>query len=135
MSKRNNWDVSYGLIRSFEEALKGHDKVEGVERIRDILFRLTLYDYSETYVLLLDEYTLGLAALLKALKEFPEAKYIANGANWNGYTKEAKQHGWDNNIGVFVMSEFLGSLNWKKEPIKFHRKDKDGKPIYQYKSA
>jgi hypothetical protein len=134
MSERNKWDVSYGLIRSFEDALRGHDKVEEFERVRDILFRLTLYDYTETYVLLLDEYTLGLAALLKALSEFPEAKFIANGANWNGYTEEAKQHGRDNDIGVFVMGEFLGALNWD-EPIKFHRKDDEGKPVYHYKSA
>ena len=134
MSNRNKWDVSYGLIRSFEDALRGHSKVEEFERLRDILFRLTLYDFTETYVLLLDEYTLGLAALLKALGEFPEAKFIANGANWNGYTPEAKQYGWDNDIGVFIMGEFLGALNWD-EPIKFHRKDKDGNPVYEYKSA
>ncbi len=134
MSDYNDWDVSFGLISSFSDALDGHRRVESFVRERDLLFKLTLNDFTETNVLLLDEYTLGLAALLKALKEFPESNFIANGANWNGYSREAKQHGLDNNVGVFVMGEFLGALNWD-EPIKFHRRDKDGNPVYHYKSA
>ena len=134
MSDYNDWNVSFGLISSFSDALRGHNKIEDFKRERDILFKLTLDDYTETYVLLLDEYTLGIAALLRALAAFPEAKFIANGANWNGYTQEAKQYGWDNDIGVFVMGEFLGALNWD-EPIKFHRKDEDGNPIYHYSDS
>jgi hypothetical protein len=134
MSEFNNWNVSYGLIKSFENALEGHRKIEKFKRVQDIVFHITLWDYSEIKVLLLDKYTLGIAAVLDVLKEFHDIDHIVSGANWNGYTKEAKQYGWDNDIGIFVMGEFLGALNWQN-PIKYHKKDRDGNPVYQYCAA
>ncbi len=37
-------------------------------------------------VLLVDEYTLGLAAIHRALSAFPEMDFIVTGGIWNGYT-------------------------------------------------
>ena len=130
-SPRNNWNVSYSVIAFVERALKTHSKVERFERIRDILFEIELTDGSEIKVLLVDEYTLGLADLHRAQSEFPEIGFVVTGGNWNGYTREAKHYGLLHDLGVFNIEEFLGALNWS-EPKKYHKKDPDGKPTYAY---
>jgi hypothetical protein len=133
MSNFNEWGVSYSAIRFFSDALRGHGKVASFERERDILFKLTHENGDALNVLLLDEYSLGLAAVLRARSEFPEADYIVTAGNWNGYTREAKAFGRANNIGIFNVGEFFGALNWT-EPKTFYRKDPHGNPVYSFKN-
>ena len=85
-------------------------------------------------MLLVDEYCLGLAAIHRARSEFPEADYIVTCANWNGYTREAKDYGRENDLGIFNIGEFFGALNWTN-PKTYYQKDRDGNPIYAYKVA
>src|ERR1700691_4996550 len=128
---RNNWGVSYSVISFVERALGGHSKVERFKRTRDILFDVELMDGRRLNALLVDEYTLGLAAIHRTLSEFPEIDFIVTGGNWNGYTKEAKDFGRQHSLGVFNIEEFLGALNLS-EPKNYYKKDSDGKPIYAY---
>ena len=134
MPEFNNWGVSYSIIRFFCKVLGGHDKVTSYKRTRDIFFTITLTNGQVINVLLVNEYALGLAAVLRARLEFPEAEYIVTGGNWNGYTPEAKEYGRENSIGIFNVGEFLGALNWS-EPKKYYRKDDKGNPVYSYQSA
>lgn len=130
----NNWGVSYGNISFVEKTLGGHDKVTGFVRTKDILFTINLTNGSTINMLLVNEYTLGLAAIYRARNEFPEADYIVTGSVWNSYTKEAKHHGFDNNLGIFNIEEFLGALNWTN-PKTYYKTDSDGNKIYAYRSA
>ena len=132
VSPLNDWNVSYSIITFFERALKGHSKVKGFTRTRDIFFEIELTNGTELKVLLVDEYTLGLAALHRAQSEFPKMGFIVTGANWNGYTREAKNYGKLHSIGVFNVEEFLGALHWS-EPRKYYKKDSDGHAVYAYK--
>lgn len=134
MHKFNNWSVPYSVITFFERSLSGHNKVVSVERTRDILFKIHDNRGRILQVLLLNEYCLGLAAVLRALDEFPEAEFIVTGGNWNGYTREAKEYGLTNNIGIFNLGEFMGALNYQN-PKAYCKRDKDGNPIYPFKSA
>ena len=134
MPDLNNWGVSYATISFFEQALAGHDKVQAVNRTQDIVFTIVLYNGTTLEVLLLDEYCLGRAAILKAKAECPDVEYFVTGGNWNGYTPEAKEYGRKNGIGIFNTGEFFGALNWT-EPKKYYRKDHDGNPIYAYKHS
>ncbi|SPF45019.1 conserved hypothetical protein [Syntrophobacter sp. SbD1] len=134
MPELNDWDVPYSVIQFFCRALGGHDKVDSYNRIKDILFIITLKNGKVIKVLLVNEYALGLAAVLRARKEFHEAEYIVTGGNWNGYTPEAKDYGTKNSIGIFNVGEFFGALNWT-DPKKYYKKNKHGDPVYSYKSA
>jgi hypothetical protein len=135
MTTFNSWNVSFSSIKFFEDILRGHSTVASVQRQRDILFHIERKEPLEPVTaLLLDEYTLSIAAVLKALGEFPEAKCIVTGGNWNAYTREAKEYGDKNQIGIFVIGEFLGSLNLQ-EPYQYVRKDEKGHPTFQYRSA
>src|SRR5829696_8039502 len=101
MSEFNDWGVPYSMIQFFERALDGHAKVAHSERLNDIHFRITHLDGSVLNVLLVNEYSLGLAAVLRAKSEFPEVDYIVTGGNWNGYTPQAKEYGRNNELGIF----------------------------------
>lgn len=134
MSDFNSWDVRYSMISFFERALGGHSKVVSFHRINDIQFLIEHVNGKILNVLLVNEYSLGLAAVLRAKNEFPDVEYIVTGANWNGYTYEAKSYGRKNDLGIFNAGEFFGALNWAN-PKSYYQKDKDGNPIYAYKSA
>src|ERR1035437_2556870 len=128
----NDWNVSYSIITFFERALRAHSKVMNVTRTRDISFEVDLTNGGRINVLIVDEYTLGLAALHRAVDEFPETEFIVTGGNWNGYTIEAKDWGTAHDLGVFNLEEFLGDLNWT-EPKKYYKKDSNGNPTYAYR--
>ena len=135
MSNYNDWGVSFGAIRFFEDALSNHNHVQSFERTKDIFFKISRKGKLSTVkALLVNEYTLGLAALLRARREFPELDCVVTCANWNAYTPDAKQYGVQNQIGVFVVGEFLGAL-WKSVPYKYVKKDEKGRPIYHYRSS
>ena len=129
----NSWGVSYSTISFFEGALAGHNKVESFTRVNDIHFIIEYVHGTTLHILLVNEYSLGLAAVLRAKAEFPEIEFVVTDGNWNGYTPEAKEYGWHNDIGVFNTGEFFGALNWTL-PKQYNQKDKDGNPIYAYKN-
>jgi acid stress-induced BolA-like protein IbaG/YrbA len=131
----NNWGVSYSKIAFLEEALRGHSKVERFDRTQDIYFHIErVGQLPPVHAVLLDEYTLGLAAVLKALQEFRDANCIVNAANWNGYSEEAKTYGETHGIGVFVIGEFLGALS-RRDPWKYVKKGRNGEPIRYNKNS
>ena len=131
---RNAWNVSYSSIVFFGNALRGHSKVKSFSRTSDIVFEIQLKNGKEIHALLVNEYSLGLAAILRARSEFPDIQYVVTCADWNGYTPQAKEYGQENDFGVFTAGEFFGALNWS-EPKKYCKKDADGHPIYHYKSS
>ena len=134
MASRNSWNVRYNSILFFCRVLRTHSRVSSVRRSRDILFHVDLAGGTQIDVLLVDEYVLGLAAVHRAVDEFPSVEYIVTAGKWNGYTIEAKRFGAENDIGIFVIDEFLGALN-RTEPKKYVRKDDNGNPEYRYKVA
>lgn len=134
MQKFNHWEVPFCVISFFEKAMEGHSKVMNINRKEDIFFTIKDVKGRIFKVLLLNEYCIGLATVLKALDDFPETEYIVTGGNWNGYTKEAKEYCSENDLGLFNLGEFLGAINWTK-PKDYYKKDSDGKPSYPFKSA
>ena len=117
MQEVNQWGVPFSTIEWFGNTMKQHSRVVSVEREKDILF--TIIDNLDRVfkVLLLNEYKLGVATLMKALNEFPEADYIVIGGDWNSCTNEAKEYGKANKIGIFNFGEFMGAINTKNPKL------------------
>lgn len=135
MSPRNNWDVEYPSILFLERALKSHQRVKSFTRDLDILFTIEREGTLPGVVALLgNRYTISLADVIAAKSEFPTMTCIVAHGNWCGYTREAKEYGFQHGIGVFHIGEFLGAL-WREDPVGYTQKDGDGKPIYAYGSA
>ena len=83
-SSFNKWNVSYSSISFFENALRGHSRVKSVRRTEDIVFEIELKNGEEIKAVLVNEYTLGLAAVLRAQSEFHGIEYVVTCADWNG---------------------------------------------------
>lgn len=130
MSTRNNWNVPYSSIVWFFNVLENHTKVLNVVREQDILFTIT-DDEDRTYkILLLNEYRMGAAAVLKAIGEFGITDFIVYGGNWNAATSEAYKVAKENGIALFDYSGVLGALNLKdpKEYKQNGKKKNSAKP-------
>ncbi|ENE8727984.1 hypothetical protein [Photobacterium sp. GB-3] len=134
MANFNNWDVSFPTIKFVETTLNGHEKVVSFERKRDIVFEVTREQGDKVTMVLVNEYILGLAAIYQIREEFPEADIIVTSGNWNGYTREAKEHGDNNDLGIFNIGEFFGALYWSNPKV-YVKKDREGRPVYAYKTA
>lgn len=124
----NEWGVSYSAIRFVEDALLSHSKVLNFIRRDDIVFEIKRVDrLPSTTAVLVNRYTLGLADVLHAKREFLHMDCIVTCSNWNYYTTDAKRYGMENDICVFNVGEFLGALHWT-EMIKYVPPDPDKKP-------
>ena len=132
MPSYNDWGVEYPAIQFFENGLLSHSRVESFARSNDILFTIHLTDGRSLIALLVSEYTVGEAAVIRAISKFPSVNHIVTSGVWCSYTEQAKQYGFDHNVGVFVIDEFLGALNWE-EPIKYQKPSKDNDAQNQHK--
>lgn len=132
MPPLNNWDTAFPDIRFLTEALSTHKAVSSFTRTRDIVFTIER-PVSETPIVmvLIKRYTVGLADVIAVMKEFPDATCIVAPGDWAGYTKEAKEYGIAQKVGVFNTSEFFGAL-WKENPLLHARRSTDGSPTYAY---
>lgn len=131
-NKKNNWGVSYVYIKWFENALKNHGNISRVIRRDDIIFEITRKHGVELTVICLDEYVLGVSAVLRVFNEFPDVNFISVGGNWNGYTREAKELCLGKRIGLYNSSELTGAL-WKDDFWSYHKLDNKGNPEYPYR--
>ena len=125
----NNWNTSYSTISFVERALGGHSAIKSFERINDIQFNIERESLSNVVAVVIGRYTISLADVIGVMSDFPEATCIVAEGNWCRYTREAKEYGISQNVGVFIMSEFLGALN-KKIPNIPAPPDEDGNPSY-----
>jgi hypothetical protein len=130
----NTWGVSFSRITWLNSVLKNHPNVRNVFRRDDIVFDIQRNTGPAITLVCLDEYTLGVAAAERVFEEFPDAKLIYVGGNWNKYTFEAKELCRSRGIGLYNASEINGAL-WKNEFATYCKRDKDGNPIYQERSA
>ena len=132
---KNNWNVLYTHIRFLEQALSQHDRVESFVRTDDILFEICRTSgASKIVAVLINRYTIGLADVISVLAEFPSAACVVAPGSWCGYTREAKDHGRSQGVGVFTVTEFLGAL-WLDNPVRYAVKDDEGNPIYAYRTS
>ncbi|WP_156972483.1 hypothetical protein [Nitrosospira sp. NpAV] len=72
---------------------------------------------------------MGLTMVQRALHEFGTLNIIYIGGGWCGYTNEAKDFCLEAKIGLYVTDDMSGAL-WRDNFWTYHRKDKDGNPVY-----
>ena len=107
----NNWDVSYSYITFLEKLLNGHRNISSVVRTDDILFHVKRVKQEDTLkILCLDEYSMSIAAVIRAMDEFPGVSIISVGGNWNKYTHSAKRHCIESRVGLVNSKEINQAL-------------------------
>lgn len=130
----NSYGVSFAQIRWISKALSNHPNVESVERTNDIQFDILRSRGDPLRLVCLDEYTCGLSRVYEVLEDFPGTNIVYVGGNWNSYTQEAKDFCLSSKLGLYNSSEINGALH-RSEFWTYHKKDKDGNPVYPTKAA
>lgn len=128
----NAFGVSFPQIRFLERLLTSHDSVVQFTRTLDIQFDLERKRGPAVRLVCLNEYTCGLGRILEAREVFPGTNLIYVGGVWNSYTWEAKEYCLAAEIGLYNASELNGGLH-RNDFWAYHRKDKDGNPLYECK--
>lgn len=130
----NSWDVSYAHISWFERLLTTHANVSDVQRHDDLVFEVNRKTQGDQLtVFCCNEYTMGLTMVQRAIHEFGRISLIYIGGGWCGYTEQAKAFCLESKIGLYVTEEMSGAL-WATAYWSYHRKNKDGNPIYNYRN-
>lgn len=100
-------------IRFFMSRVNGHSKVESIEQLEKQLFRITKLNGKELLIHLTNYYVVSEAEVYEIMSQHSGHKLdsIVTISRWNSYSPSGKTVATENNIGLFVMNEFLGALN------------------------
>lgn len=134
MNGSNDFGVTFPQIQFISRLLNSHKAITSVVRSRDIQFDIVTSRGDELRLVCVNEYTCGLARIFEVLEAFPGTNILYVGGAWNGYTMQAKDYCIDANIGLFNSSEINGAL-YSEDYWRYHRKDKEGNPVYSTRGS
>lgn len=106
----NDFGVSYAQISFLDRLLANHPNLVGVTRTNDIQFDIVRERGGPIRLVCLNEYACGLARVFEIQAVFPDVNFIYVGGVWNSYTRDAKRHCTDAQIGLFNAKEITGAL-------------------------
>lgn len=120
-------------IAFFERAISNHNVTDHLVKLDEYLYRINRYQMPSFDILVTNHYTIGLADYYEIMNEYPNIQGIVTISNWNGYTHQAKVAARKNHVGIFIMRELLGALNWN-EPYKYVKTDDEGNDLFYGRS-
>jgi hypothetical protein len=96
-----------------KEALASHNSVAEVEGLCEAAFRLHRHGMSDVDVVLADVYSLGVADVVRILREHKGVEAILNVHPYGQYSADAKARAADAGAGLFSYKELFGALRHK----------------------
>ncbi|WP_342536518.1 hypothetical protein [Sporosarcina sp. FSL K6-3508] len=113
-----------------EDRLRSHSKVEEYKKISDYYYLIKRRPGLRNIKLLItDLYTIGMADFIEQKNNYPEMNAMLTISSWNGYTPSVKNEAKKEQIGIFVLAEFLGAINFD-EFWNYIKEDNEGEPIF-----
>lgn len=115
MPSGREWDdrLAGNTIEFFISTVGSQSKVLTVEGESQNVFEVTrVGGLADVRIWVCDVYTLGLADYLKITQADPELDCIVTMSGYNSWTREAKEQGYDDDVGVFKFGELMGALNY-----------------------
>ncbi len=92
------------------DTLSQHDRVESAEGFCEETIRLHRIGMADVDVVLVDIYALGVAEVVRTLREHSFANAILNINPYGNYSADAKARAKDANVGLFTYKELFGAL-------------------------
>jgi hypothetical protein len=130
----NELNVSYSQIVWINKVIANHPNVNSLTRSNDIQFDIERTRGNPVRLVCINEYTCGLARVYDVLETFPGTNIIYVGGEWNSYTMEAKEYCLASGLGLYNSTEINGALH-QNDFWTYHKKDRNGNPIYPTKAA
>lgn len=100
-------------IEYFLNAIGSHNKVEKIEQIGDQLFKINKTNGSKMLVHLTNIYVVSEAEVIEIMSGHNHIDAIVTISAWNSYSERGKEVAKANKIGLFLMDEFMGALNFE----------------------
>ncbi|MCQ6267138.1 hypothetical protein M1K46_15885 [Fictibacillus sp. WQ 8-8] len=100
-------------IQYFLDAIGGHNKVRKIEQVEEQLFKITKTNGRKVLVHLTNIYAVSEAEVIEIMSSHSHIDAIVTISNWNSYSVSGKEVAKANKIGLFLMDEFMGALNFE----------------------
>ncbi|SKB01327.1 hypothetical protein [Sporosarcina newyorkensis] len=100
-------------IKYFLNAIGRHDKVQKIEQIEEQLFKISKTNGRNISVHLTNIYIVSEAEVIDIMSGHDHIDAIVTISNWNSYSESGKEIAKANKIGLFLMNEFMGALNFE----------------------
>ena len=117
-------------VRFFEERIKNHDMVTKVDKIEENYYCLTLADSRMYKVFVTNIYTVGVADVMEIMSDY-EVDGIVTMSIWNSYSLDAKMYARKLGVGIFLLRELMGALNFEKPELYYSYIDDDGREHFE----
>lgn len=112
------WPSYYGHYRKLETLLKGHSKVDELEKLTGGLYDLTL-ETREKFKLFIGEcYSFGVAEFHEVTDNCGDVDIVLISSAWCGYGYDVKHYCRNQNVGVFQIRDLMAALN-KRNPSQY----------------
>jgi len=105
------WSSYYGHYRKLETLLKGHSKVDGLDKLADGLYNLTLKNQKTLKLFIGECYSFGIAEFHEVTDNHGDIDIVLISSAWCGYGYDVKHYCRNQNIGVFQIGDFMAALN------------------------
>lgn len=102
----------YDSIIFFKNLIANHSKVNSTVQIGKPLFKIEKLNGNILTALLVDIYIISEAEILDLMSKYSNIDAIINISAWNSYTSSAKELAKEQTIGLFMLGEFMGALNY-----------------------
>lgn len=101
-------------IEYFKKAMLVHSKVRDITQLEQQLFEITKINNKKLLVHLTNIYIVGEAEVYEIMSNHSDKKLdaIVTVSLWNQCASDGKYAAEQHDIGLFVMSDFLGALNF-----------------------
>lgn len=114
----------------FERVMSSHRKVLSFSQEADYYYVLNLVNGSKYYVVLTNLYTVGVADVVEFIGSYDVVDAIVTVSQWNGYTKDAKRYSQSIGVGLFLIDELMGALNYDHPELYYSDINRYGEKIY-----
>lgn len=102
-----NRQIKYAI-----DTLGQHDRVETVEKLCEAAIKVHRAGLTDVDVVLVDIYALGVAEVVRTLRDHPFANAILNINPYGQYSADAKARAKDAKVGLFTYKELFGALRY-----------------------
>ena len=117
-------------VHFFEERIKNHDMVTKVEKIMENYYCLILTNSRSYRVFVTNIYTVGITDVMEIMSDYEIDGFVTM-SSWNSYSLDAKMYARNLGIGIFLLRELMGALNYEKPELYYSYIDDDGRERFE----
>ncbi|RFB33529.1 hypothetical protein DZB86_27330 [Bacillus sp. RC] len=101
-------------VNYFISRIESHNAVQDIYKIegKENVFNITKTNEKELIIYVTDFYIVSEAEVYDIMAECPNVNAIVTISNWNSYSLLGRETAREHSIGLFVMREFMGALNF-----------------------